>query len=104
VLRLGWLLRAISSIPYRQLDGSSDIPRQLRALPIWAACLDVERIDAAEIDRVFLTGGTSLVPRIRRIFTERFGDEKLESGGELTSIAHVLALIGLEDDAAAWAA
>ena len=60
-------------------------------------------IEAAEIDRVFLTGGTSLVPRIRRIFTERFGDDRIESGGELTSIAHGLALIGLEDDIAAWA-
>jgi hypothetical chaperone protein len=57
-----------------------------------------------EIDRVFLTGGTSLVPRIRRIFSERFGEGKIESGGELTSIAHGLALIGLEDDVAAWAA
>ena len=60
--------------------------------------------DAAAIDRVFLTGGTSLVPRIRRIFTDRFGEERIESGGELTSIAHGLALIGLEDDVAAWAA
>jgi hypothetical chaperone protein len=66
--------------------------------------LDAAGIDAVEIDRVFLTGGTSLVPRIRRIFSERFGEGKIESGGELTSIAHGLALIGLEDDVAAWAA
>jgi hypothetical protein len=26
------------------------------------------------VDRVFLTGGTSLIPRIRRLFEERFGD------------------------------
>jgi hypothetical chaperone protein len=61
-------------------------------------------VDAGSIDRVFLTGGTSLVPRIRRIFTERFGEDRIESGGELTSIAHGLALIGLDDDVAAWAA
>lgn len=66
--------------------------------------LGVAGIDAGGIDRVFLTGGTSLVPRIRRIFTERFGDDRIESGGELTSIAHGLALIGLEEDVAAWAA
>lgn len=59
-------------------------------------------LEAAGIDRVFLTGGTSLVPRIRRIFTERFGADRIESGGELTSIAHGLALIGLEEDVAAW--
>jgi len=52
---------------------------------------------------VFLTGGTSLVPRIRRIFVDRFGEDRIETGGELTSIAHGLALIGLEDDLAAWA-
>jgi hypothetical chaperone protein len=61
-------------------------------------------IEAGSIDRVFLTGGTSLVPRIRRIFTDRFGQDRIESGGELTSIAHGLALIGLDDNVAAWAA
>ena len=66
--------------------------------------LAAAKTDPAAIDRVFLTGGTSLVPRIRRIFTERFGEDRIESGGELTSIAHGLALIGLEEDVATWAA
>ena len=66
--------------------------------------LAAAQIEAAGIDRVFLTGGTSLVPRIRRIFTKRFGEARIESGGELTSIAHGLALIGLEEDVTAWAA
>jgi hypothetical chaperone protein len=57
-----------------------------------------------QIDRVFLTGGTSLVPRIRRLFEERFGAERIASGNELTSIAHGLALIGEEEDLGAWAA
>jgi hypothetical chaperone protein len=61
-------------------------------------------VTAAGIDRVFLTGGTSLIPRVRRIFVERFGEAAIESGGELTSIAHGLALIGQEEDVAAWAA
>ena len=59
---------------------------------------------AGAIDRVFLTGGTSLTPRIRRLFAERFGEERIATGGELTSIAHDLALIGQQDDVAAWAA
>ena len=58
---------------------------------------------AAAIDRVFLTGGTSLTPRIRRLFAERFGEDRIASGGELTSIAHGLALIGQQEDVAAWA-
>ncbi|KHL25496.1 molecular chaperone Hsp70 [Croceibacterium mercuriale] len=54
------------------------------------------------IDRVFLTGGTSLVPAVRRIFTDRFGSGRIMSGGELTSIAHGLALVAQEDDPSAW--
>jgi hypothetical chaperone protein len=56
------------------------------------------------IDRVFLTGGSSLTPRIRRLFVERFGEARIASGGELTSIAHGLALIGQQDDLTPWAA
>ena len=56
------------------------------------------------IDKVFLTGGTSFVPAVRRIFTNRFDAAKIESGGELLSIAHGLALIGESDDVATWTA
>lgn len=56
------------------------------------------------IDKVFLTGGTSFVPAVRRLFENRFGKERIESGGELLSIAHGLALIGERDDIAAWTA
>ncbi len=78
---------------------------------------DIVRIEAAvdralersgvvpqDIDRIFLTGGSSLIPRIRRIFHDRFGSGRIASGGELTSIAHGLALIGEQDDLAEWAA
>ena len=59
-----------------------------------------EAIDGAgllpkDIDKVFLTGGTSFVPAVRRIFENRFAD--IETGGELLSIAHGLALIGKDD-------
>ncbi len=56
------------------------------------------------IDRVFLTGGSSLIPAIRAIFDRRFGADRIATGGELTSIAHGLALIGEEDNLAEWAA
>ncbi len=56
------------------------------------------------IDRVFLTGGSSLIPAIRDIFRRRFGTDRLATGGELTSIAHGLALIGEESNLAEWAA
>jgi hypothetical chaperone protein len=47
-----------------------------------------------DIDRVFLTGGTSFVPAVRNIFTERFGDHRISAGGEFVSVAEGLALIG----------
>lgn len=66
--------------------------------------LERSGVDATDIDRVFLTGGSSLIPRIRRIFTERFGDARIAGGNELTSIAHGLALIGEQDDLTDWVA
>ena len=54
------------------------------------------------LDRVFLTGGSSLIPAIRALFQRRFGEDRIASGGELTSIAHGLALIGAEQDLGAW--
>ena len=49
-------------------------------------------IEAAKVDRVFLTGGTSFVPAVRRIFNERFTEQRVVTGGEFTSVAKGLAL------------
>lgn len=78
---------------------------------------DIERIEGAldevfettgtkpgEIDKVFLTGGTSFVPAVRRLFESRFDKGDIESGGELLSIAHGLALIGERSDIDRWTA
>jgi hypothetical chaperone protein len=56
-----------------------------------------------QIDRVFLTGGSSLVPAVRDIFHRRFEPSKIESGSELESIASGLALMGRERDLEKWA-
>jgi len=48
-------------------------------------------IAAAEVDRVFATGGSSLVPAVRDRLAARFGDGKLVGGEELTSVASGLA-------------
>ena len=55
-----------------------------------------------DVDRVFLTGGSSFVPAVRRIFERRFGGERVESGNEFVSIANGLASIGLREDVDAW--
>ncbi len=57
------------------------------------AALEDARLPAAALDRVFLTGGTSLVPAVRRLFEDRFGAERLVGGGEFVSVAEGLALM-----------
>ncbi len=51
------------------------------------------------IDRVFLTGGTSLVPAVRNVFLSRFGKDRVTGGGEFVSVAEGLALIGRDGHA-----
>jgi hypothetical chaperone protein len=61
-----------------------------------AATVDLALAEAGwpVVDRVFLTGGTSLVPAVRRLFETRFGAERVTGGGEFVSVAEGLALIG----------
>lgn len=49
-------------------------------------------INARDVDAVFLTGGTSQTPRIRRLMAEKFSEEKLRSGDAFTSVTEGLAL------------
>ena len=49
-------------------------------------------VDPRDVDQVFLTGGSSFVPAVRRIFTRRFGEHRVRGGNEFTSVAHGLAL------------
>jgi hypothetical chaperone protein len=53
-------------------------------------------VDARDVDMVFLTGGSSFVPAVRRIFDARFGRERIRSGNEFTSVAMGLALKAME--------
>jgi hypothetical chaperone protein len=53
-------------------------------------------VDARDVDMVFLTGGSSFVPAVRRIFEARFGSERIRSGNEFTSVAIGLALQAME--------
>jgi len=59
-------------------------------------CVDALMVESHvrpdDIDTVFLTGGTAQVPAVRRLFADRFGEDKLRTGDFLTSIASGLAL------------
>lgn len=46
------------------------------------------------ITRVFMTGGTALVPAVRQLFARKFGADKLVGGDEFSSVAQGLALMG----------
>lgn len=72
------------------------------------ACVDRALAQAGlretDIDRVFLTGGSSFVPAVLGQFESRFGATKIETGDQLVSIAYGLALIAQEADVSRWAA
>ena len=56
--------------------------------------LDQAELAPADLDRVFLTGGTAFVPAVRALFERRFGAARVSGGGEFVSVAEGLALIG----------
>ena len=49
-----------------------------------------------DIDAVFLTGGTSYVPAVRRLFSERFRPERIHVGEAFQSVASGLALLAAD--------
>ena len=118
---VGKLKRALSCSDHAEFHftgGGIEIGADVRRadFELWIAD-DLRRIETAmeqalaragtsaeAIDRVFLTGGSSLIPAIRILFERRFGEGRIATGGELTSIAHGLALIGEESDPSDWAA
>lgn len=66
--------------------------------------LEAEGVRVDDIDSVFLTGGSSFIPAVRRIFETRFGHHRMAGGENFQSVAFGLALIGLEDDLEPWVA
>jgi len=83
--------------PIARADFESWIAPELAAIEtcvddlLAAAC-----IGRGDVDRVFLTGGSSLVPAVRALFATRFGDGRVQAGDELVSVASGLALRALE--------
>ncbi|MGH9596938.1 MAG: Hsp70 family protein [Edaphobacter sp.] len=94
------------SAEFRFRDGSMDIVATVSRCDFedWIAdelqaierCVDgllaASNVDAREVNRVFLTGGTSFVPAVRRIFETRFTASRVQTGNEFTSVARGLAL------------
>jgi len=68
------------------------------------AMLAEHGVSTDDIDSVFLTGGSSFIPAVRRVFADRFGTQRLADGENFQSVAFGLAQIGLEDDLDRWRA
>lgn len=82
-------------IPISRSEFESWISEELAAIEqSVAALLAKAGIHTKDIDMVFLTGGSSFVPAVRRIFEVRFGSHKIRTGDEFTSVARGLALRG----------
>ncbi|MFC5863824.1 Hsp70 family protein [Acidicapsa dinghuensis] len=106
VQRLKYELSSSDSAEFRFIDGTLELRQQVTRTEFesWIAedlaaietCIDSlfqqTGIDPKEVDRVFLTGGTSFVPAVRSIFERRFTKTKVRSGNEFTSVARGLAL------------
>lgn len=105
------------TVPFRYRGGGVDIQATIKRSDFegWiaddlakiAAAVDQALVSAGmtsqDIDRVFLTGGTSFVPAVRKMFEARFPAEKIDIGEQLLSIAKGLALIGASGRAEDWA-
>ncbi len=113
VQRLKVELSHRESAEFRFRDGSMDIVAAVSRSDFegWIAeelhsierCVDTLlatcNIATREVDRVFLTGGTSFVPAVRRIFEARFTASRVRTGNEFTSVARGLGLRAQEMDA-----
>src|ERR1700733_657353 len=106
VQRLKIELSHKESAEFKFRDGSMDILASVKRAEFedWISedlrsierCIDTLlescNIGASEVDRVFLTGGSSFVPAVRHIFEARFTPSRVRTGNEFTSVARGLAL------------
>jgi hypothetical chaperone protein len=106
VQRLKFDLSSAETAEFQFVDGTLELRKHVTRAEFegWIAeeltaiegCIDSLFASASasysDVDRVFLTGGTSFVPAVRQIFERRFGADRVRSGNEFTSVARGLAL------------
>lgn len=111
-------LSTVACVDFRLRLGALDIAQQIaredfedwikddiaRIAKTVDTLLAAEGVAVDEIDSVFLTGGSSFIPAVRRVFADRFGPQRLADGENFQSVAFGLALIGLDDDLSPWLA
>ena len=79
-------------VPIKRTSFDQWIAEDLNAIDTTIAkMLENSGVAAGDVDTVFATGGSSLVPAVRKRLMDRFGENKLLGGEELTSVAWGLA-------------
>ena len=68
---------------------SNDLITQIRGSLL--GVMELAGVQAHQVDAVFLTGGTSHIPSVRRMFSSLFGEGKIRSGDNFTSVVDGLA-------------
>ncbi len=72
---------------------AADIARIAGAIDI---AIERAGVTVEAVDSVFMTGGTSYVPAVRRLFEQRFGSGRLRYGDAFHSVASGLAVIAAD--------
>jgi hypothetical chaperone protein len=97
-----------ASATFRYSDGAVDLTAKVKrsSFENWISdelkqiesCLDslfkASGVHSKNVDAVFLTGGSSFVPAVKGIFLTRFGEQRIRTGNQFTSVAWGLALRG----------
>jgi hypothetical chaperone protein len=97
-----------SAATFHYSDGAVDLTAKVKrsSFETWISdelrqiesCLDsllrTSGVHPKNVDAVFLTGGSSFVPAVKRIFATRFGEQRIRTGNQFTSVAWGLALRG----------
>ena len=73
-------------------DLGFQLHRALQKVGCVDSLLSSSGVHPKNIDMVFLTGGSSFVRAVRKIFEARFGEKRIRGGNEFTSVARGLAL------------
>jgi len=84
-------LRALARYPTRTAFSEWVIPELDDIDTVVSEVLSRAGVAPADVDTVFATGGSALVPAVRQRLAARFGEAKLAGGEELTSVAWGLA-------------
>lgn len=91
----------VRDVPRSDFEGWIAPELALIETAVDAALADAD-LTADGVDRIFLTGGSSLVPAVRNIFHRKFDPSRIETGAELESIAAGLSLMARERDLTRW--